>query len=251
MKEEIGAFAGPSGAIAYRKISGRAPTLVWFGGFRSDMTGTKAQALALWSANAGRAFLRFDYSGHGSSEGRFEDGTISMWLSDALAAIARLTEGPLLLVGSSMGGWIAALAALKLKDRVIGAVFIAPAPDFTEELVWRNLSAPERKELLRNGKLLEHSPYSTDPNVITKALIDDGRKHLILGEPIEIRCAVRIIQGMADNEVPWRHAVAFAERLVSDDVEILLLKSGDHRLSKPHEIRTITDTTNTIVAVYG
>ena len=248
MKEEIGSFAGPSGAIAYRKIAGGAPTIVWFGGFRSDMTGAKAQAIAEWSAGAGYAFLRFDYSGHGRSEGRFEDGTISAWLADALAAIDRLTEGPLLFVGSSMGGWIAALAALKLKDRVAGAVFIAPAPDFTEELVWRKLGASEREELSRQGRISEYSQYSADPNVITKALIEDGRKHLILGGPVDVKCRVRIIQGMADPDVPWRHAAAFAERLASEDVEILLLKSGDHRLSKPHEIKTIIDAINSIAA---
>lgn len=239
MKEENGSFAGPSGAIAYRKIEGGAPTIVWFGGFRSDMTGTKAQSLADWAIGAGRAYLRFDYSGHGSSEGRFEDGTISTWLSDALAAIDRLTNGPLVFVGSSMGGWLAALAALRLKERVVGTVFIAPAPDFTEELIWRKLSASDREELSNEGRILEFSQYSPDPNVITKALIDDGRKHLILGGPIDIKCGVRIIQGMADPDVPWRHAVAFAERIASEDVEILLLKSGDHRLSKPHEIKAI------------
>jgi len=242
MKEETGMIDGPNGRIVYRRIAGDGPCVVWFGGFKSDMTGTKAEELARWAIAAGRAYMRFDYSGHGASEGRFEDGTISAWLADALAAVDTLTSGPLIPVGSSMGGWIAALAALRLQERLAGIVFIAPAPDFTEELMWNQMTGPERDAILKEGRLIEHSQYSDEPTIITRALIDDGRKHLILGGPVAIACPVRIIQGMADPDVPWRHALKFAERLSGDDVELTMIKSGDHRLSKPHEIRRIIET---------
>lgn len=239
MAETPGFFDGPNGRLAWRRLDGLGPTVVWLGGFKSDMTGTKAGALSHWAAGEGRSFLRFDYSGHGASGGHFVDGTISAWLEDSLAAIDRLTEGPLILVGSSMGGWIAALAALKRPERIAGLVFIAPAPDFTEDLVWNTMTGPERDEILRNGRLIEASQYSDDPTIITRALIEDGRKHLILGGPIDIHCPVRILQGMADPDVPWRHAVKFAECLSTVDLELTLIKSGDHRLSKPHEIAKI------------
>lgn len=239
MIEELGTIEGPNGRLAFRRIEGSGPTVVWLGGFKSDMIGTKAEALAAWAADARRAFLRFDYSGHGASEGRFEDGTISSWLNDALIAIDALTKGPLILVGSSMGGWIAALVALRRKERLSGAVFIAPAPDFTEALIWDLMTGPERDEVMQKGRLVEHSPYSAEPTIITRALIEDGRRHLILDGPIDIACPVRILQGMADPDVPWKHAVKFAECLLSDDLELTLLKSGDHRLSKPDEIAKI------------
>lgn len=242
MIERTGTIDGPNGRIAYRSIAGEDPCVVWLGGFKSDMTGTKAEALAKWASRAGRFYLRFDYSGHGASEGRFEDGTISAWLSDALAAINALTDGPLILVGSSMGGWIAALAALRLQERLAGIVFIAPAPDFTEELMWNQMTGPERDAILKEGRLIEHSQYSDEPTIITRALIEDGRKHLILGDAIDIACPVRIIQGMADPDVPWRHALKFADSIACDDVELTLIKSGDHRLSKPHEIAKIIKT---------
>jgi pimeloyl-ACP methyl ester carboxylesterase len=183
--------------------------------------------------------LRFDYSGHGASDGRFEDGTISLWLADALAAFDRLTNGPQIVIGSSMGGWIAALLALRRADRIAGAVFIAPAPDFTEALLWDNLTGPERDAILTRGRLVEHSPYYPEPSIITRALIEDGRQHLILGGPIAIAAPIRIVQGMADEEVPWRHALLFAERLQSADLEVTLIKSGDHRLSKPEQLARI------------
>lgn len=229
----------PNGRIGYRRRDGAGPTVVWLGGFMSDMTGTKAEALSGWAADAGRAYLRFDYSGHGASDGRFEDGTISAWLDDALGAIDALTEGPIIVVGSSMGGWIAALVALRRKERLAGAVFIAPAPDFTEALIWNEMTGPERDRVMRDGRLVEHSIYSEEPTIITRALIEDGRRHLIMDGPIDIACPVRIVQGMADPDVPWRHAAAFAERLQSSDVELLLIRNGDHRLSKPHEIARI------------
>lgn len=246
MREETGTIDGPNGRLAFRRIAGEGPAIVWLGGFRSDMTGTKAEALALWAARSGRAFLRFDYSGHGASEGRFEDGTISAWLADALAAVDRLTRGKLILVGSSMGGWIAAQAALRLKERLAGLVFIAPAPDFTEALIWDQMTGPERDQILRDGRFVEHSPYSDEPTIITRALIEDGRKHLVLGGPISLSCPVRILQGMADPDVPWRHALKFAECLSTDDLELTLIKAGDHRLSKPHEIGKIIEAIGSI-----
>lgn len=239
MSEETGFIDGPSGRIAYRRIAGRGPGLVWFGGFKSDMTGTKAEHLSDWAAGEGRAFLRFDYSGHGASNGRFEDGTISGWLDDALAAFDQLTQGPQVLIGSSMGGWIAALLALRREHRIAGAVFIAPAPDFTEALLWNQLTGPERDEIFHRGRLVDHSPYDPEPSIITRALIEDGRKHLILGAPIAINAPVRILQGMADEEVPWRHALEFANRLQTDDLDVTLIKTGDHRLSKPQELARI------------
>lgn len=249
MNEEIGTIDGPNGRLAFRRIAGEGPTIVWLGGFKSDMTGTKAEALAAWAAATYRRFLRFDYSGHGASPGRFEDGDISTWLADALAIIDRLAAGPLVLVGSSMGGWIAALAALRRKERINGVVFIAPAPDFTEELIWNEMTGPEREALLRDGRLVEHSPYSDEPTVITLKLIEDGRKHLVLGGEIAIRAPVRILQGMADPDIPWRHALRLAERLAADDVELTLIKAGDHRLSKPHEIDRIIGAVAALSAV--
>lgn len=246
MEEEFGRIDGPNGRLAYRKLDGSGPTVVWLGGFRSDMKGTKAEALAAWAAQNRRAFLRFDYSGHGESDGDFRSGTISAWLADARAAIERLTAGPLIVVGSSMGGWIAALAIPVLKNRIAGAVFIAPAPDFTEELVWKALTDGERAAILRDREYVEKSQYSSEPNIITRALIEDGRKHLILGGAIEVECPVRIIQGMADPDVPWRHALKFANLLRSQNVELLLIKSGDHRLSKPHEIARILNAVSSV-----
>ncbi|MEK7265256.1 MAG: alpha/beta hydrolase [Pseudomonadota bacterium] len=246
MKEETGTINGPNGRLAFRRIAGAGPAVIWLGGFKSDMTGTKAEALADWARASGRAYLRFDYSGHGASEGRFEEGTISAWLADTLAAIEQLSKGPVILVGSSMGGWIAALAALRLRARLAGIVFIAPAPDFTEELIWAQMTGPERELVLSHGRLVEHSPYSDEPTIITRALIEDGREHLLLGGPIKINCPVRILQGMADPDVPWRHALKLAECLTADDLEVTLIKSGDHRLSKPHEIVKLTDAISSI-----
>ncbi|MCB2113601.1 MAG: alpha/beta hydrolase [Parvularculaceae bacterium] len=249
MKEETGTIDGPNGRLAYRRIAGAGPQFVWLGGFKSDMTGTKAQALARWAGETGRAFLRFDYSGHGASDGAFEDGTISAWLGDTLAAIDALGDGPLVLVGSSMGGWIAALAARRIPDRLAGVIFIAPAPDFTEELMWNVMTGPERETLMKEGRLVEHSQYSDEPTIITRALVEDGRNHLILGDGIRIRCPVRILQGMADPDVPWRHALRFAEKIEGGDVETTLIKSGDHRLSKPHEIAKIIALAETLGGV--
>lgn len=237
--EEAGTITGPHGQLAFRRLDGVGPTLVWMGGLKSDMTGTKAEALAGWATKTGRAFLRFDYSGHGASEGRFENGSITRWLADALAVIDFLTKEPLILVGSSMGAWIAALVAMHRRKQIAGIVFIAPAPDFTEDLVWRRLTEEDRDRLALEGRIILHSTYSEEPTILTLGLVEDGRRHLILGGEIAFDCPVRILQGMADPDVPWRHALKFAEKLNAADMELLLIKSGDHRLSRPGDITKI------------
>jgi len=231
---------GPNGRLAYQKVDGAGPTVVWLGGFKSDMSGTKATHLDEWARQRDRAFLRFDYSGHGRSEGAFEDGCISDWTSDALAVIDAATDGPLILVGSSMGGWVATLLAPKLADRLAGVVFIAPAPDFTEELMWPSLSEELRDAIMNDGKIEQASDYSDDPTIVTKKLIEDGRNNLVLDGPIVINAPVRILQGMADPDVPFTHALKLAEKLTSKDVMIGLTKAGDHSLSEPEDLLRLT-----------
>lgn len=236
---------GPNGRLAARTTKGRGPGVFWLGGYGSDMTGTKAAFLAEWTQREGRAFVRFDYSGHGISAGRFADGTVGAWLEDALAVFDALTEGPQIVVGSSMGGWIAALLALRRPERLAGAAFIAPAPDFTEELIWKSLSSADRKRLLRDGRIEEPSPYG-GTSVITRRLVEEGRGHLLLGAPIDIIVPVRILHGMRDEDVPWAHGLRFAERLVSNDVELHLIKSGDHRLSAPADLERLRKTVESL-----
>lgn len=239
------------GEIAYLKEEAGTPggpSLVWLGGFKSDMTGTKAEALAAHARKRGHAYLRFDYSGHGASSGRFADGTIGRWKEDALAAIDQLTDGPLVLIGSSMGGWMALLAALDRPERVKGLVLIAPAPDFTEELMWKRFSPQIKETLLRDGVYLEPTQYAEEPNEITLKLIEEGRNHLLLGKPIPLTCPVRILQGMADPDVPYAHALKLAETLESGDVMISLSKSGDHRLSTPEDIARLEAAVDEVAA---
>ena len=234
-------------AIAYRRTEGRgpaaSPTVVFLPGFRSDMEGGKALALEARCRREGRGFLRFDYTGHGRSSGKFEDGTIGRWADDAVFAIDTLTSGPLVLVGSSMGGWIAMLAARARPDRVAGLVGIAPAADFTEDLIMANASSAMRRDLERNGVHYRPSEYSDEPTPIARRLIEDGRDRLVLRAPFPFAGPVRIIQGMADPDVPWRHALKVAEAFAFADVEILLVKSGDHRLSEPHDLDRLARTT--------
>ena len=231
---------GPHGPIAYRKSAGSGPGVVWLGGFRSDMLGTKASFLDDLMRKAGRAFLRFDYSGHGESAGAFEDGSVGEWAADAAAAFDALTEGPQILVGSSMGGWIATLLAKQRPERIAGIIFIAPAPDFTEALMWPAFSERQRDAIMREGRLEQPSDYTDEPEIITRKLIEDGRNHLVMtGGPIPIRCPVRILQGMQDDAVPWRHAATFAEAIASDDVAMILTKNGDHRLSEPEDLERL------------
>lgn len=238
---------GPNGRLAFRRQRGEGPGAFWLGGFASDMTGTKANFLADWAARAGRAFVRFDYSGHGASAGRFADGTISAWLDDALAVFDALTDGPQVLVGSSMGGWMASLLALRRAERIAGLALVAPAPDFTEELIWKELPDAERAQLMREGRIEEPSPYG-GTSVITRRLIEDGRKHLVLGAPIAIERPVRILHGMKDVDVPYAHALRFADRLASRDVILTLIKEGDHRLSSEPDLARLASAVEGLAA---
>ena len=231
--------------IAIRKRAGAGPGLFWLGGFRSDMIGTKAEALDALAARKGLACTRFDYSGHGESEGAFTDGTIGRWLEDAVAVFRAETAGPQVVVGSSMGGWIALLLARTLLaagegDRLKALVLIAPAPDFTEELMWANFGPAERDRLETEGVLLLPNEYGDEPTPITRALIEDGRNHLVLGEPIETGCPVHILQGVRDPDVPYAHALRLVDGLAGEDVVVTLIKDGDHRLSRPEDLERLS-----------
>ncbi len=234
--ESEGALERDGETIAWRRVAGTGPTVVWLGGFRSDMTGTKAQALADWAVSRGRGFLRFDYFAHGQSSGDFLNGTITRWRGDVLAVIDALTEGPLILAGSSMGGWLACLAALARPTRIAGMVLIAPAADFTEKLVWPNLEPAARRAIEEDGVWYRPSDYGDPPYPFTRALMEDGARWSLLGAPIGITCPVRILQGGADPDVPWRHALELAETLEARDVVFTLIRDGDHRLSRPQDL---------------
>lgn len=241
---------GPSSPrrLAYLQQAGDGAPVVWLGGFRSDMRATKAEALAEWASAQGRAFLRFDYGGHGESEGAFADFTLSDWLADALAAIESRCDRPPILVGSSMGGWIALLAARRLLGTArqpAGLVLIAPAVDFTEELMWAQMPDSIRRTIIEEGAWQRASDYSPEPTPITRGLIEDGRRHLLFGSEINPGCPVHILQGMRDPDVPWRQAVKLVEHLVGDPVVLTLVKEGDHRLSTPEDL------TRLIAAVAG
>jgi pimeloyl-ACP methyl ester carboxylesterase len=232
--------------IAVRALAGTGPGLFWLGGFKSDMRGIKAQALAAWAAAQHRACVRFDYSGHGESDGAFADGTIGRWLEDGLAVFETCCSGRQIVVGSSMGGWIALLLARELRRRaatgraiaasIAGLVLIAPAVDFTEVLMWQRFPPHVKREIEQNGSWQRPSAYADGPYVITRELIEEGRRHLLLGEMIETGCPVRILQGVQDPDVPWSHAVELTSRLAQDDVVLTLVKDGDHRLSRPEDI---------------
>ena len=223
-------------AIAYHKTAGRSPTVLFLTGLRSDMTGGKALALEAMARARGLGFIRFDYRGHGASGGRFEDGTIGAWLADSLEIIDRATTGPLILVGSSLGGWLMLLAARARPARIKVLVGVAPAADFTETLITQRLSPAERERIERDGRLVVPSAYSPEPTIFTRALIEEGRHHLLLGGPIRFDGPVRLIHGLADPDVPWQTSLRIAERLTSSDVEITLVKDGGHRLSDPPDL---------------
>lgn len=230
--------------IAVRHRDGNGPGLFWMGGFRSDMKGTKAEALDQWAAREGRAFVRYDYSGHGESSGQFIDGTITRWLEDSLAVFDHFCRGPQIVIGSSMGGWLALLLARELRRRaaenrgaeISGMVLIAPAPDFTEALMWAEFTPAIKQEIIEKGFWQRPSAYGDEPYPITRALIEDGRNHLLLGGLIETGCPVRILQGVRDEDVPWQHAGELVTRIARDDVVLTLIKDGDHRLSRPEDI---------------
>jgi pimeloyl-ACP methyl ester carboxylesterase len=228
--------------IAVIRRDGLTPGLFWLGGFNSDMAGTKALALDAYAAERGLAMTRFDYSGHGLSGGRFQDGTMSRWLEESLAMFD-LTTGPQIVVGSSMGGWLALLLTEAHRasvgadrSRVAGLVLIAPAVDMTRDLMWAEMDEAARKELMTAGVWRKPSEYSEEPHLITRNLIEDGDLHLFGDRLIETGCPVHIIQGVADTDVPWQHATELVSRFASDDVVLTLVKDGDHRLSRPEDI---------------
>lgn len=237
-------FTSPDGRrLAYRASAptGSPLTFVWLSGFKSDMSGTKVTELEAWARTAGHGFLAFDYSGHGESDGAFEHGTISAWRADALAAIDAHTSGPVILVGSSMGGWMALLTALARPARIAGLVLIAPAPDFTEKLMWPEFSPDAQAEIMEKGFTLRPSDYD-EPYTITRALIEDGRTWQILDAPIQIDVPVRILQGKEDADVPWRHAERLVDTITSSDLIFTLIKDGDHRLSRDQDIARLKAT---------
>lgn len=234
----------PGGArIAYEKFSGSSPGVMFLGGFASDMSGTKAAALAAHFKEAGRAFVRFDYSGHGESSGKFDEGTIGSWTGDALAVLDGVAEGPQVLVGSSMGGWIMLLAALARPERVAGLVGVAAAPDFTEDLIWKKLAPETKIEIETRGVWVRPSEYEEGEGEggipITRGLIEEGREHLLLRAPIPIRCPVRLIHGLEDEDVPWQVSRNLTEMLESEDVALTLVKGGGHRLSEPADLKRL------------
>jgi pimeloyl-ACP methyl ester carboxylesterase len=236
--------------IAVRHTEGVGPTVLWLGGFASDMKGTKAEALAEWGIATRRKVVRFDYSGHGESKGRFADGTITRWRDEALGVALNFCNGPTILVGSSMGGWIALLLADLLKQRgqpAVGLVLIAPAPDFTERLMWDQFPESVRRQILDTGAWTRPSAYDGNGYPVTRKLIEDGRDHLILGTEIDPGCPVHILQGMQDPDVPWTHAMALFQRLPAAGSVITLIKDGDHRLSRETDIEKLIAAVETIV----
>jgi hypothetical protein len=240
MSETSGYLERPGGErVAWRKVEGVGPVVVWLGGFKSDMAGTKAQALADWAIARGRAYVRFDYFGHGESSGDFKDGTITRWREDALAVLDALAEGEVVLVGSSMGGWIASLVAMTAPERVKALVLIAPAPDFTEKLMKPEIPPEGLADLARDGVWLRPSEYG-EPYPITAELLEDGARWSILeAQEAPIEAPVRILQGGQDPDVPWSHALQLANAIKGDDVVFTLIKDGDHRLSRPQDLERL------------
>lgn len=240
-KPETIAVGADRRTIAVLVDDGAGPAVLWLGGFRSDMSGSKAEALAAWGRRAGRRIVRFDYSGHGISGGAFTDGTISRWAEEAEAVMEAFAPGPVVLVGSSMGGWIAlilarALAARGVSGRLAGLVLVAPAPDFVSRLMEPAFTPAMRMELASTGRVALPSAYAGDPTIVTRAFLEDGRRRALLDDDIRIDAPVHILQGMQDPDVPWSHAMLLVDRLVHDDVVLTLVKDGDHRLSRPEDI---------------
>lgn len=244
MKAAHHSLAAPDGtSLAYASLAAPGsplPGILFLGGFRSDMTGVKATALEAFCAARGQPFLRFDYRGHGASGGRFEEATIGDWVSDALTMIDGATGGPLVLVGSSMGAWIAVLAALARPDRIAGLVGIAAAPDFTEDLIHDRLTAEQKAELARKGVLRRPSAYDSEPYPITSRLIEDGRERLVLRAPIPLTIPLRLIHGLADPDVPWTQSRRLLEAWEGADARLTFVKDGDHRLSREQDLALMT-----------
>lgn len=242
----------PSGRrIAYHRTEGGGPGIVFLGGFKSDMTGTKAMHLETWARALGRAFLRFDYSGHGQSSGAFEDGCIGDWAEDAAATVEALTEGPQVLVGSSMGGWIALLLARRMPQRVAGLVGIAAAPDFTEDGFWAGFDAGQRAMIEQAGRLELPSEYSEDPYVITRRLIEDGRENLVLRAPLSLPFPVRLLQGTADEDVAVEVPLRLMDHAEADDMRLTLVKGADHRFSSPDCLALMESAISEVTARVG
>lgn len=233
--------------IAYDRTEGPGPGIVFLGGFKSDKEGTKALALEAWAKAQGRAFLRFDYSGHGSSSGDFLGGSVGDWFADARAAILSLTDGPQVLVGSSMGGWIALLMARAHPERLGGLVTIAAAPDFTEDSMWAEFTDDQRRELTERGRVELPSDYSDGPYVITRRLIEDGRTHLVLRAPLDLPFPVRFLQGTADVDVPVAVALRLMDHVTGPDIRLTLVKGADHRFSTPDCLRLIEATVRKVL----
>ncbi len=236
--------------LAYAKLAGKAPGVVFLGGFMSDMQGTKALALEAWARARGRAFLRFDYSGHGDSAGAFDEGCIGDWAADARAAIEALTEGPQVLVGSSMGGWICAILAREIPEKIAGIVGIAAAPDFTEDSMWGGFSPEQRAELMENGRILLPSEYGA-PYVITRRLIEDGRAHLVLRDPLPMPFPVRLLQGSADRDVDMAVALRLFDHIEAEDLRLTVVKGADHRFSSPECLGLIEESVEQVLAAAG
>ncbi|MER9230716.1 alpha/beta hydrolase [Mesorhizobium sp. M0622] len=242
-------------SIAVRHAAGTEPGIVWLGGYKSDMLGTKAEKLSEWALGEGRAFLRHDYSGHGESGGAFTDGTISKWLDESLAVFRRFTQGRQILVGSSMGAWIALRMVQELRkaaeNSVAGLVLLAPAPDFTFELIEPVLTEAQKRDLREKGLFEEPSDYSAEPYIYTRALIEDGRTNRVMTGPIDTHCPVHILQGLADPDVPPSHALKLVGLLPADDVTLSLIPDGDHRLSRPQDLDMLVRAIDAMVRQAG
>ncbi|MFO1372734.1 MAG: alpha/beta hydrolase [Candidatus Competibacteraceae bacterium] len=236
--------------LAYHRSPGNSPGVMFLGGFTSDMTGVKATTLECWCQEREQAFLRFDYSGHGASSGRFADGTISRWAQEALAVLDQLTEGPQILVGSSMGAWLMLLTALARPERIAGLLGLACAVGFTEYLLWERLDDAQRLRLQQERVLALPSPYSETPYLITLDLLEDAQRHRLLEQPaLAITCPVRLLHGMGDADVPWRISTQVAERLLSHDVQVFLVKDGEHTLSREQDLALLTRTLAELLTV--
>lgn len=245
-------LARPDGAtIAYHAHPGKLPGAVFCGGFNSDMGGTKALALEQACLAEGRSYIRFDYFGHGQSSGAFAEGTIGRWRDDVLAVLDEVARDPQVLVGSSMGGWLATLAALARPDKVAGLVLIAPALDFTERLMRPGLPPQALAALERDGVWIAPSLYAADGYPISRRLLDEGREHLLLDQPIRFAGPVRILQGMVDPDVPWRHALDTVDAFAGGDVHLTLIKDGDHRLSRRQDLELLEHSVGAVFAAIG
>ena len=236
--------------LAWRRVRGLSPTVLWLGGFHSDMSGTKAEHLAAWAHRNHRDFLRFDYFGHGASSGDFTKGTIGRWRDDVLAVLDDLTTGPVCVVGSSMGGWLALLAAKARPVRIADLVLIAPATDFTERLMGPGLPPEAKAALARDGQWTRPSPYEDGGYVVTAELLEEGRRWCLLDQPISFSGRVRILQGTEDPDVPWTHALQTFQALTATDMTFTLIRDGDHRLSRPQDLELLSATLDGLSVIH-